>query len=597
MRKFRNSLTRKLTSMNMLVSGGALLLASLAFFASDLVTFRADLLTNTSVQAQIIGANSVTPLVFGDARSAENTLAALRASQHITYAGIYTAHGDFLAGYWRDGGSLPQPLPPAGAKQPQFSYFGKGQFGLERTIIFQGKQVGFVFIQSDLGALNDRLRSYGMIFLAILAASLVAALALSSIFQRSVSQPILRLAETARAVSRQKDYSLRAAAPKDRDEVALLVEAFNAMLLEIQKREAALQESEQQFRTLADSISQLAWMGDADGYLTWYNQRWYEYTGTAPEQMAGWGWQSVHDPARLSEVLEKWKAALATGHEFEMIFPLRGADGMFRQFLTRALPLRDARGKVVRWFGTNTDITEQLRSAETLRQTEKLAATGRLAASIAHEINNPLEAVTNLVYLARRQPLNVEKYLTLADHELDRISQITKNTLGFYRDSASATAVNISEVLEEVLALYSRKLQFKKIALSCDYGNAIEILGYPGEIRQIFANLIANAIEALPEAGSLCIRASRANWPEGHHRPGARITFLDNGSGIPTAERKKIFEPFYTTRKDVGTGLGLWLTMGLVAKHRGALRLRSSVIPGRTWTAFSIFLPENPIEN
>ena len=104
----------------------------------------------------------------------------------------------------------------------------------------------------------------------------------------------------------------------------------------------------------------MAWMGDSTGSLTWYNQRWYEYTGTTPEQMAGWGWQSVHDPAILSDVLAKWGAALSQGHAFEMIFPLRGADGRFRQFLTRALPLRDSRGQVVRWFGTNTDITEQL---------------------------------------------------------------------------------------------------------------------------------------------------------------------------------------------------------------------------------------------
>src|SRR5580704_13153774 len=114
------------------------------------------------------------------------------------------------------------------------------------------------------------------------------------------------------------------------------------MLLEIQKRDSALQESERQFRTLADSIPQMAWMGGPDGSLSWYNQRWYEYTGTSPEQMAGWGWQSVHDPKTLPAVLEKWRGALATVAPFEMIFPLRGADGAFREFLTRAVPVRDA---------------------------------------------------------------------------------------------------------------------------------------------------------------------------------------------------------------------------------------------------------------
>jgi signal transduction histidine kinase len=251
--------------------------------------------------------------------------------------------------------------------------------------------------------------------------------------------------------------------------------------------------------------------------------------------MAGWGWQSVHTPETLEEVLSKWRASLATGKPFEMIFPLRGADGTFRQFLTLAMPVRDAEGNVVRWFGTNTDITEQRRSEEALRQTEKLAATGRLAASIAHEINNPLEAVTNLVYLARRQPLNVEKYLKLADQELDRIAQITKNTLGFYRDSTSPAEVDISTILEEVLSLYARRIHFKRITLRPDYGNGLKVMGYPGEIRQIFANLIANAIEALSEEGFLAIRASRARMPNGGGLPGVRVTFLDNGSGIAPA--------------------------------------------------------------
>ena len=573
------------------------MLATSAFFVSDLLTFRANLLTNTSIQAQIIGANAVSPLIFNDAHSVETTLSALRASQHITYAGVYTAKGEFLAGYWRDRPGQPPPLPLPQTDHSQLSYFGKGQFGLLQEIEFQGKSVGHVFIQSDLGAITDRLRTYLIILLMILAASMIAALALSKISQQSIAKPILNLAETARVVSRVKDYSVRATIPKDRDEVALLVDAFNEMLLEIQKRDSALQESEQQFRTLADSISQLAWMGNPDGNLTWYNHRWYEYTGTTPEQMAGWGWQSVHDPEMLSEVLEKWKAALSKGQRFEMIFPLRGADGTFRQFLTRALPIRDAYGRILRWFGTNTDITEQLRSAEALRQTEKLAATGRLAASIAHEINNPLEAVTNLVYLARRQPQNVEKYLQLADHELDRIAQITKNTLGFYRDSTSPSSVDISEVLQEVLALYARKFQFKRISVQYQSGDGIEIFGFPGELRQVFANLIANAIEALPENGILKIRASKARTWGDNEREGVRITFLDNGSGISPADRKKIFEPFYTTKKDVGTGLGLWLTQGLLEKHQGSVRVRSRVAPGRTWTAFSVFLPKDPMTN
>jgi PAS domain S-box-containing protein len=592
--KLGNSLSRKLTAMNMLVSGGALLLASAAFFAYDLITVRANLVTNTSTEAQIIGSNAVSPLLFNDSPSAQNTLSALRASPHIVFAGIYAANGRLFAAYRREQSVPLAHLPSFTLGQSQRSWFESGQFALMQTVNFQGKPVGVVYIRSDLGAINDRVRSYAIIFLTIVGVSLAAALALSRLFQRVISQPILRLADTARIVSRDKDYGVRAPALQDRDEVALLVDAFNDMLAEIQKRDSALQDRERQFKTLADSIPQLAWMADSSGNRFWYNQRWYEYTGTSPEQVAGTDWQAFHDSTILPVILKRWQLSYSTGQPFEMIYPLRGADGTFRQFLTMAMPVRDSGGKIVRWFGTNTDITEQRRSEDALRQSEKLAATGRLAASIAHEINNPLEAVTNLVYLALRQPANVQKYLKLADNELDRIAQITKNTLGFYRESAAPTEVDVSEVLKEVVALYTRKLDFKSIHLQPDYGDNIKVAGYPGEIRQIFANLIANAIEALPIGGYLTIRASKRPASDGSGRAGARITFLDNGSGIAPSVRKRIFEPFYTTKKDTGNGLGLWLTLGLIEKHRGSLHVRSSTEAGKTWTVFSVFLPDAP---
>jgi two-component system CheB/CheR fusion protein len=137
------------------------------------------------------------------------------------------------------------------------------------------------------------------------------------------------------------------------------------------RAEEELLESEEQFRTLADAIPQLCWTANADGWITWYNQRWYEYTGTTPEQMEGWGWQSVHDPVALPQVMERWQASIATGKPFDMVFPLRGADGVFHPFLTRIMPVCDQDGKVVRWFGTNTDISEQRKTEDALRQSEE----------------------------------------------------------------------------------------------------------------------------------------------------------------------------------------------------------------------------------
>src|SRR5579864_7016001 len=302
MMKLRDSLSKKLTVMNMVVSGVALLVASASFFAYDLITFRENLINNLSVQAQIIGSNAVSPLMFNDSQSAESTLSALHASPHIVYAAIYTPDRQFFAGYPPAQTPSAFPLADFTFNQGERHWFANGQFALVQTIAFQGKNVGIVYIRSDLGALYSRLKSYAIILFSILAASLIAALALSRLLQRVVSKPILNLADTAGLVSRNKDYSVRARSTGDRDEVALMVEAFNGMLLEIQKRDSALQESERQFRTLADSIPQMAWMGGSDGSLTWYNQRWYEYTGTSPEQMAGWGWQSVHDPKTLPAV-------------------------------------------------------------------------------------------------------------------------------------------------------------------------------------------------------------------------------------------------------------------------------------------------------
>jgi signal transduction histidine kinase len=244
-----------------------------------------------------------------------------------------------------------------------------------------------------------------------------------------------------------------------------------------------------------------------------------------------------------------------------------------------------------------TEIAARLRAEDALRRSEKLAAAGRLAASIAHEINNPLEAISNAIYLARSSPSETAEYLRIADKELARVAQITKQTLGFYRESASPGIVRISTILDELLELYSRKLDAKALSIRKQYRDELEIWGLEGELRQVFANQIANAIHAMPRGGCLTVRIRKTkSWHNGL-RPGTAISLVDTGSGIAQASLTRIFDPFFTTKGDFGNGLGLWITHDIVTRHGGEIYVKSNTRPGTSGTIFTTFLPQLHSDN
>jgi signal transduction histidine kinase/CheY-like chemotaxis protein len=237
-----SSITKRLTRMNILVSGAALLISCAAFVAYDLVSFREAMVHNLSIEAQIAGSNSVSALLFDDRQTAESTLSALKAAPNIVSAGIYTPEGRSFAMYWRDGSSESLALPPIPAGQIEGHWFKDGQLIVVRKIVFQGKPSGTVFIRSDLQEMSHRLKRYAGIAGVVLLASLIAALLVASVFQRAVAEPIVHLAELAGIVSRDKDYSVRATSTGNGDEPDILIRAFNEMLGQIQEREGALQE-------------------------------------------------------------------------------------------------------------------------------------------------------------------------------------------------------------------------------------------------------------------------------------------------------------------------------------------------------------------
>jgi PAS domain S-box-containing protein len=624
----------------------------------------------------------------------------------------------------------------------------------------------------------------------------------------------------------------------------------------VEERARELQESESQFRTLANSIPQLAWMANPDGTVFWYNQRWYDYTGQTLEEAQGWGWTAVHHKDHMDRVMEGVRSCWQTGKTYDDTYPLRRHDGQYRWFLSRAVPIRDSHGAIVRWFGTSTDISEQIaaeeqirdlnrelkqrvaeletimrvlpvgvgisqdrncdviipnavladmlgtktgqnisknpgngdllgfniykeeepilpeqlpmqraaatgqpingdelelryrdgrnahivvsanplfddegnvrgsvgahidvterkhmermlreraellelaseaiivrdrsgtvrywnsgaealygwnreealgrninellratfpapleeieggivnqgrwegnvvhhtkegreiivasrqaaklegasgretvleinrditaqyHAEEALRKTERLAAMGRVAGIIAHEINNPLEAITNTFYLLRDHPsLNEEAkyYAQLGEQELQRVTHIARQTLSFYRESQRAIPVSIPEVLDDVLELQTRQLQISGVKLEKHYSTSGLVQGFPVELKQVFLNLVGNAIQAMPEGGRLKVSVLETG-DSGQNRR-VKVSICDTGKGIQPEDAKRLFEPFFTTKSTKGTGLGLWISKGIVQKYEGSIRFRSIRIGEGNVTCFSVSLP------
>lgn len=236
------------------------------------------------------------------------------------------------------------------------------------------------------------------------------------------------------------------------------------------------------------------------------------------------------------------------------------------------------------------------RAADVLRENQKLLTLGRLAASIAHEINNPLESITNLLYLMdmeRSSPQRAAEYLKLARRELERVVDISKQTLTFSRETSTPVRLHISELIEEVLVLYSRKILDKNLRVVRQYESSQSITAFPGEMRQVLSNLITNAIEASVRGGAITLRIrDTRKWSDTGVR-GVRLSVADNGSGISPDARKRLGEPFFTTKGHAGTGLGLWVTRSILNRYGGHLQLHSSVAEDRHGTVFSVFLPTN----
>jgi len=368
------------------------------------------------------------------------------------------------------------------------------------------------------------------------------------------------------------------------DEIELVSELMTRIWSSIERTRAAerLRESEEQLRALADSIPQLTWMAEPDGFIFWYNRRWYEYTGTTPEEMEGWGWQSVHDAEMLPTVLERWQVSIQTGEPFEMEFPLRrGADGAFRWFLTRVVPLCDSSGRIVRWFGTNTDI-EELRQARLQAEAANLLKDEFLA-TVSHELRTPLNAILGWSEMLKSGKATGE----IAERANETIYRNAKSQAQLIEDLLDVSRiitgkmklephpVQIASVVESAIETLRPAANAKSIEIEIDLGcKPCMIGGDEQRLQQIVWNLISNAVKFTPEGGKVEVKLEN---DDSH----ARLTVKDTGKGIEAEFLPFLFERFRqedasSTRRHGGLGLGLAIVLNLVELHGGTISATSA---------------------
>jgi PAS domain S-box-containing protein len=474
----------------------------------------------------------------------------------------------------------------------------KGQWAIVAPIVVGGRTQALVWIYPNNHQDNVDLRALLRITAFWAAFVFGACTIIAAILAQSITRQLAVLTRAARRLIQHPeepgaDFPLPV---KTSTEAAELTIAFNRMVAAIEDQRAGLNET----LALLDSMLANAPIGfaffDRKYRFVRVNQFLADMNGYSFALHLGRGVGGILPLATAAKLERSIETVFQSGH------PVRNLELTWepeprrsRTWLVHLYPVRTETDST-RWVGAIlVDTTEQKRSEETLRRTEKLAATGRLAASIAHEINNPLEAVTNLLYLIRQENLSPDaaRFAELAQQEVTRVSEITQQTLRFYRQSTLPALSNVAELLDSVITLHLGRIQTLQVDLRRDYDRSLQLFCFAGELRQLFANLIGNALDAMtPEGGRLIVRIHAATMKD---IAGIRISVADTGGGISQEARRHIFEPFFTTKEATGTGLGLWVSDQIIRKHHGSVRVRSRVT-GHTGTVFSIFFPATGVE-
>jgi PAS domain S-box-containing protein len=596
----RNSIKRKLIWINTLACGLALIVAALLFGGYEVSLLRENLQRTLSVQAQIVSSNSASAILFNDSAVASTTLSALAAEPHIISAFIYLSNGDVFAEYARPGSVPLSPAPPLRTGEIERSRFTSTELQLVRRIVYKGQIDGTVYLRSDLQPIEESISRYVRIVTAVLLISLFAALAISWVVQGAITKPLVQLAELARVVSREKIFTLRAPPVNTGDEVAVLVDAFNEMLAQLQQRE----EERQKFVSLVEQSDDFIGMTNFDGHAIYINRAGCNLVGVDSAQAAG---------AFLADFYpEHWWVKLR-----DEIFPsiMRG-DGAW----VGEAQLRDPRSKrtfdvLMNVFPVNhpdtrrllcfafviRDISERKQLEEQLRQSQKLDSIGQLAGGVAHDFNNLLVVIGGYASMMLEDlPPGHEMREGLEEirNAGDRASALTRQLLVFSRrQRAEQKDLSINELVHNLEKMLRRLIgEDIDLVLNLDDGAGI-LRADPVHLEQVIVNLAVNGRDAMPHGGRLLIETARLLADEDFARnhfdviPGdyVLLSVSDTGTGMTPEVQSHIFEPFFTTKpKDKGTGLGLSTVYGIVKQSRGSIFVYSEIGHGST---FKMFFP------
>jgi PAS domain S-box-containing protein len=466
---------------------------------------------------------------------------------------------------------------------------------------------GFAWVSFDQRWMHEQLNSILRSTMIFGALWVVASVLLVLLMGRSIARPIAVLHRGAAALMSSPESTEHFPLPVAvHNEIGDLIETFNRMIASLAEQRAGLNDT----LSLLDSMLANAPIGlafvDRSCRFVRVNRIFAGLTGLAVSRHLGRTLPELLPKSVAKEMEGAVQRVFATEEPVHNL-EVGGEGGALRRpwtWLISAYPVRTTPNQV-RWTGIIVlDASERKRNEEALRRTEKLAVTGRLAASIAHEINNPLEAVTNLLFLLRNfseLPDAAQQYVSMAEYEVRRITEITQQTLRFYRQPTQPARTTMAELLDPVLSLYQARLNALNIRVQRDYEAEMTLFCFAGEVRQVFANLVGNAIDASSNGGRLLVRVRRSRHWKNPTQTGIRIAVADTGAGMEPQVREHIFEAFFTTKETTGTGLGLWVSYEIVLKHHGLVHVRSRAAASESaaaqkssGTVFQIFLPDDP---